>query len=48
MTRGRLPVHVLGRHAALEQTLMPFQEKEALLSPGQYLLVGCYVLGFDV
>jgi hypothetical protein len=48
MTRGRLPVHVLDRAIALEETLMPFQEKEALLSPGQYLLVGCYMLGFDV
>ena len=48
MTRGRLPVHVLNDAIALEQTLMPFQEKEALLSPGQYLLVGCYVLGFDL
>ncbi|MFP4310212.1 MAG: hypothetical protein ACLFQQ_23615, partial [Desulfococcaceae bacterium] len=48
MTRGRLPVHLLNGAIALEETLMPFQEKEALLSPGQYLLVGCYVLGFDV
>lgn len=47
MTGGRLAIHILDGNGSLKTTLHPFQDQEIRMAAGEYLMVGCYLLGFD-